>query len=34
MDERYQKVFKPGTYPKLTYVVRQSLETKYTYEER
>lgn len=34
MDERYQKVFKPGTYPELTYVVRQSVETKYTYEER
>ena len=34
MDERYQKVFKPGTYPELTYVVRQSKETKYTYEER
>lgn len=34
MDERYQKVFKPGTYPELTYVVRQSKGTKYTYEER
>ena len=34
MDERYQKVFKPGTYPELTYVVRQSMGTKYTYEER
>lgn len=34
MDERYQKVFKPGTYPELTYVIRQSEETKYTYEER
>lgn len=34
MDERYQQVFKPGTYPELTYVVRQSGETKYTYEER
>jgi len=34
VDERYQKVFKPGTYPELTYVVRQSVETKYTYEER
>jgi len=34
VDERYQKVFKPGTYPELTYVVRQSMGTKYTYEER
>lgn len=34
MDERYAEVFKPGTYPDLTYVTRQSGETKYTYEER
>lgn len=34
MDERYQQVFKPGTYPELTYVVRKSGETKYTYEDR
>ena len=29
-----QKCLKPGTYPDLTYVTRQSGETKYTYEER
>ena len=34
VDERYAEVFKPGTYPDLTYVTRQSGETKYTYEER
>lgn len=34
MDKRFSKVFKPGTYPQMTYVSRQSRGTRYTYEER
>lgn len=34
MDKRYANIFKPGTYPNLTYVSRQSGTTRYTYEER
>lgn len=34
VDIRYSKVFKPGTFPNVTYVSRQSGETRYTYEER
>ena len=34
MDKRFAKVFKPGTYPQMTYVSRESKEAKYTYEER
>lgn len=34
MDPRYTKVFKPGTYPGLTYVTRQPRTMGYTYEER
>ena len=34
MDNRYAKVFKPGTYPDLTYVSRISREIGYTYEQR
>ena len=34
MDKRFSKVFKPGTYPEMTYVSRESKGTKYTYEER
>lgn len=34
MDPRYAKVFKPGTYPGLTYVTRQPRTMGYTYEER
>lgn len=34
MDKRFSEVFKPGTYPQMTYVSRCSKETKYTYEER
>lgn len=34
MDNRFPKVFRPGTYPDLTYVSRQSRNTRYTYEER
>lgn len=34
MDIRFAKVFKPGTYPRLTYVSRYSGKTRYTYEER
>lgn len=34
MDKRFAEVFKPGTYPQMTYVSRESKETKYTYEER
>lgn len=34
MDKRYTKVFKPGTYPDLTYVSRISREIGYTYEQR
>lgn len=34
MDLSYANVFKPGTYPNVTYVTRQSEGTKYTYEER
>ena len=34
MRKRYDEVFKPGTYPSLTYVTRCSGETRITYEER
>lgn len=34
MDERYKKVFKPGTYPEITYVSREEKTMGYTYEER
>lgn len=34
MDRRYADIFKPGTYPEMTYVSRRSKEIKYTYEER
>lgn len=34
MDERYKKVFKPGTYPEITYVSRKERTFGYTYEER
>lgn len=34
MNKRFSKVFKPGTYPEMTYVSRNSKETRYTYEER
>lgn len=34
MNKNFSEVFKPGTYPKRTYVSRNSKETKYTYEER
>lgn len=34
MNKYFADVFKPGTYPKRTYVSRNSKETKYTYEER
>ena len=34
MDKRFSVVFKPGTYPQMTYVSRESKGTKYTYEER
>ena len=34
MDRRFSEVFKPGTYPEMTYVSRESKGTKYTYEER
>lgn len=34
MNARFADVFKPGTYPQMTYVSRYSQGTKYTYEER
>lgn len=34
MNKEFSKVFKPGTYPQMTYVSRYSKGTKYTYEER
>lgn len=34
MNKKYADVFKPGTYPEMTYVSRLSGETRYTYEER
>lgn len=34
MDIRYADVFKPATFPEVTYVTRQSKEMRYTYEER
>lgn len=34
MNKRYADVFKPGTYPGLTYVTRQPKSVGYTYEER
>lgn len=34
MDKRFSEVFKPGTYPQMTYVSRCSKGTRYTYEER
>lgn len=34
MIKKYADVFKPGTYPEMTYVSRLSGETRYTYEER
>lgn len=34
MDKKFSEVFKPGTYPEMTYVSRESKGTKYTYEER
>lgn len=34
MNVKFAEVFKPGTYPQMTYVSRSSKGTKYTYEER
>lgn len=34
MNKEFSKVFKPGTYPQMTYVSRTSKGTKYSYEER
>lgn len=34
MDKRYSKVFKPGTFPDITYVSRKSGTAQYSYEER
>ena len=34
MDKRYSKVFKPGTFPDITYVSRKSGTMQYSYEER
>lgn len=34
MDQRYAKVFKPGTFPDITYVSRRSGAMQYSYEER
>lgn len=34
MNQKYADVFKPGTYPGLTYVTRQPKAVRYTYEER
>ncbi len=34
MNRQFSEVFKPGTYPQMTYVSRYSKETRYTYEER
>lgn len=34
MDKRYSKVFKPGTFPDITYVSRKSGTMPYSYEER
>ena len=34
MNKNFTEVFKPGAYPKRTYVSRNSKKTRYTYEER
>ena len=34
VDKRYSKVFKPGTFPDITYVSRKSGTMQYSYEER
>lgn len=34
MNTKFSEVFKPGTYPQITYVSRHSGKTRYTYEER
>lgn len=34
MDKSFSDIFKPGTYPQITYVSRNSSGTRYTYEER
>lgn len=34
MDKSFSDIFKPGTYPQMTYVSRHSSGTRYTYEER
>ncbi len=34
MEMKFSEVFKPGTYPLMTYVSRRSKGTRYTYEER
>ena len=34
MNKKFSQIFKPGTYPKMTYVSRFSKGTRYTYEER
>lgn len=34
MINKFSEVFKPGTFPEMTYVSRHSKHTKYTYEER
>ncbi len=34
MGKNFSDVFKPGTYPQMTYVSRRSSGTRYTYEER
>lgn len=34
MNKKFSEVFKPGTYPQMTYVSRYSNGTRYTYEER
>jgi hypothetical protein len=34
MNNKFSEVFKPGTYPEMTYVSRHSKQTQYTYEER
>ena len=34
VDKRYSNVFKPGTFPDITYVSRKSGTMQYSYEER
>ena len=34
MINKFSEVFKPGTFPEMTYVSRHSKHTQYTYEER